>query len=134
MSFDVLILNSGEWLLAEQLPAEPWHVLIYRDRRQRQNELHLWLPRENERRSGEYAFKRYWLEGDTRWCIEIPPDPDRLRGFYVAASGVVRVRFTALDGLVLWADYRGSQRLADFTDYELQRLRLGARAGPYSRI
>jgi hypothetical protein len=134
MHLDVLILNSGEWLLSEQLPAEPWHVLIYRERGEPRNELHLWLPRETERRSGEYAFKRYWLEGDARWCIEIPPDPDRLRSIYVAASGVVRVRFTALDGLVLWADYRGSQRLADFTDHELQRLRLGARAGPYSRI
>ena len=134
MPVDFLILNSGEWLLSEQLPAEPWHVLIYRNRSDRRNELHLWLPRQGEKRSGEYAFRRYWADGKTRWCVELPPDPDRLRGSPVADSGPVRVRFTAPDGAVLWSDYHGHQRLADFTDAELLQLRRSGRQGPYSGI
>ena len=80
MPFEVLVLNSGEWSLAEELPAEPWHILIYRHRLESRNELHVWLPRQGMRGSGEYAFRRYWVEGRTRWCVELPRDPDRLRG------------------------------------------------------
>ncbi len=134
MLFDMLILDSGEWLLAEELPAEPWHVLIYRGRADRRNELHLWLPRAGERRSGEYAFRRYWIDGTTRWCVEVPPDPDRLRGSYFAGTGAVRVRFTTADGAVVWAEHRGSQRLADFTDAELSKLRQQGEIGPFTRI
>ncbi|MEX2583151.1 MAG: hypothetical protein WD766_07745 [Gemmatimonadota bacterium] len=133
MTFDVLVLNSGEWLLSEELPAEPWHVLIYRQRGVRRNELHLWLPRRDATRSGAYAFRRYWVDGETRWCVEVPPDPD---GFGPLASdrGKLRVRFTGPDGHVLWSEHRGPQRLADLTDADLRRLRVDGRAGPFSRI
>lgn len=129
---DVLVLNSGEWLLAEELPARPWHVLIYQQRGDPRNELHLWLPRSGARRAGDYAFRRYWSDGATRWCVEIPPDPDRLRGSYFAVQGILRVRFTGPDGLVLWSDHHGARRLADFTDAELLRLRLDGREGTFS--
>ena len=32
MGLDVLILNSGEWVLGEELAAPPWYVLVYRQR------------------------------------------------------------------------------------------------------
>jgi hypothetical protein len=134
MGVDMLILNSGEWLLAEELAAEPWHVLIYRDRAEPRNELHVWLPRAGGRRSADHAFRRYWTDGATRWCVELPPDPDRLRDSRSVPAASVRVRFTAPDGLTLWAEYGGVRRLADFTDGELRRLRSNGLAGPYSRL
>lgn len=132
MPFDVLILNSGEWVLDEQLPAEPWHVLIYRQREERRNELHLWLPRQEARGSGEYAFKRYWVEGRTRWCVEAPRDPDTRRGG--KPTDAMKLRFTAPDGLVLWVESPSSRRLGDFTNRELQQLRERASVGLFSRI
>jgi hypothetical protein len=134
MMVDVLILNSGEWLLAEELPTQPWHVLIYRQRGEPRNELHLWLPRDGAPRSGDYAFRRFWSDGDRRWCVEVPPDPDRLRGSHFAGSGTTQIRFTAPDGSVRWSDHRGGRRLADFTDDELNRLCREGRVGPFSRI
>lgn len=133
MPFDMLVLDSGEWLLSEELPAEPWYVLIYRQRGKPRNELHLWLPRHDARRSGSHAFRRYWEDGETRWCVEVPPDPDTGSTLRLN-DGTLRIRFTAPDGLVFWSEHRGHQRLADFTDVELQRLRLAATAGPFSRI
>ncbi|HUE95174.1 MAG TPA: hypothetical protein VMN39_00855 [Longimicrobiaceae bacterium] len=134
MGFDVLILNSGEWVLAEELPAEPWHILIYRQRLEKRNELHVWLPRRDTRGSGEYAFLRYWVEGRTRWRVEAPRDPDRPRGLNAPQGASMRLRFTAPDGLVVWAVSSGQKRLGDFTDRELQELRQRATVGPYSRI
>lgn len=134
MGFEVLILNSGEWVLAEELPAEPWHILIYRHRVERRNELHVWLPRQDSRGSGDYAFLRYWVEGRTRWRVEAPKDPDRLRSTGGPVGQPRRLRFTAPDGLVLWAEAPGQRRLGDFTDRELQTMRQAARVGPYSRI
>lgn len=134
MSVDVLVLNSGEWLLSDELRAAPWHILIYRQKCERENELHLWLPRESRSREQAYAFKRYWREEDTRWCVELPSDPDRPRGLAVAAGRQSLVRFTASDGRVLWASSRSSRRLGDFTDLELRRLRLEAAPGPYALI
>src|SRR5690606_4882270 len=104
--YDVLVLNSGEWVLADELPAEPWHILIYRQRVERRNELHIWLPRRDARGMGEYAFLRYWVEGRTRWRVEAPRDPDRPRQLGPTPAGATRLRFTAPDGLVLWADAR----------------------------
>lgn len=132
MGFDVLILNSGEWVLAEQLPAEPWHILIYRQREEKRNELHLWLPRQGERSSGEFAFRRYWIEGRTRWCVEAPRSAASGRA---AAAGVPkgsRLRFTAPDGMILWASNRSPRRLADLTNRELEALRSGAVPGAFS--
>lgn len=134
MGFDVLILDSGEWVLAEELPAEPWHILIYRQRIERRNELHVWLPRQGMRGSGDYAFLRYWVEGRTRWKVEVPPDPDRGRHHVAQSDGVLRLRFTAPDGMVRWARASGSKRLADFTDRELQRLRESSAPGLFTRI
>lgn len=133
MPFDMLVLDSGEWLLSEELPAEPWYVLIYRQRGKPRNELHLWLPRSDAPRNGRHAFRRYWDDGETRWCVELPTYPDRGSGGR-PGDGTLRIRFTAPDGLVFWSELRGPHRLADLTDAELRHLRLAARAGPFSKI
>lgn len=124
MGFDVLILNSGEWVLRDELAAEPWYVLIYRQRREPRNELHLWLPRQDARRSGDYAFKRYWVYESVRWLVEMPHGSGR----------PARVRFSAPDGRVLWADHRGTRGLGDLTDYDLACLCDAARTGSFSGV
>jgi hypothetical protein len=129
MAFDVLILNSGEWMLGDELPAAPWHVLIYRQRGEPRNELHLWLPRRDAPRSGDYAFKRYWMDASVRWCVEVPPDADRARR---PASTPIRVRFTAPDGRVLWSEHHGGRGLGDLSDRELGSLLSTARQGSYT--
>jgi hypothetical protein len=133
MTIDVLVLNSGEWTLREELPAAPWHVLIYRQRGEPRNELHLWLPRHDARRTAELAFRRYWVDGGVRWCVEAPGDPDRPRLPARAADGSLRLRFTCSDGRVLWADHHGPRGLGDLTEYQLGRLIDGAAAGPFVR-
>lgn len=134
MSVDVLVLNSGEWLLMDELEAIPWHILIYRQRCERGNELHLWLPREGRPGDPAYAFKRYWRDEESRWCVELPTDPDGPRGPRRETGSRLLVRFSAADGRVLWADTESSRRLGDFTDLELRQLRLKAAAGPYTLI
>lgn len=128
---DVLVLNSGEWQLVDELEATPWHILIYRQKCDGDNELHVWLPREGAGGRLPYAFKRYWRDEDTRWCVEMPSDPDIPRE-PTAVGGPVR--FTAPDGRVLWASTASSLGLGDFTDSELRQLRLGAAPGPYTLI
>lgn len=132
MTVDVLILNSGEWVLGEELAASPWHVLIYRQRGEARNELHLWLPRQMTRGSGEFAFKRYWVSRSTRWCVEIPGDPERPRG--LTRPGSARLRFTSSDGRVLWAEHRGSGGLGDLSESDLLRLLGTAHAGLYTDV
>ena len=130
MALDVLILNSGSWTLAEELPASPWHVLIYRQHRQAGNELHIWLPRQDARRSGELAFKRYWVDEAVRWCVEIPGI--RARGSSPTAVRPTRLRFAAPDGRVLWAEHEGAKGLGDLSDYDLACLLHTARSGSFS--
>jgi hypothetical protein len=129
MSFEVLILNSGEWLLAEELPATPWHVLIYAQRGSPRNELHVWLPQQNATRSGDYTFKRYWEIQSTRWCVEIPVEAGRRRNLREPPP---RVRFSAPDGRVLWAENPGGQGLADLSDADLARLLHGSFQAPFA--
>lgn len=129
MAFEVLILNSGEWVLTGELPASPWHVLIYSQRGAPGNELHVWLPRQNAPRSGDYAFKRYWELSSTRWCVEMPVEaglPRHTRG------ARTRIRFSAPDGRVLWADIGGALGLGDLSDADLTRLLEAALSGPFS--
>lgn len=130
MSLDVLILNSGEWVLGEELAASPWHVLIYRQRGESRNELHLWLPRQATRRPGEFAFKRFWVSRSVRWCVEMPADPSRRRG--AAREEVARLRFSSPGGQVLWAEHRGGRGLGDLSDGDLRDLLDTARAGRFS--
>lgn len=132
MNLDVLILNSGEWVLGEELAAAPWHILIYRQRGESRNELHLWLPQQAQRGSGEFAFKRFWVSRSVRWCVEIPGDPERPRR--VARSGASRLRFSSPDGQVLWAEHRGSRGLGDLSESDLRRLLDSARAGLYTAL
>jgi hypothetical protein len=112
MNLDVLILNSGEWVLGEELSAAPWCVLVYRQRGNPGNELHLWLPREEARRSGEFAFRRYWTDRSVRWCVEMAED--------VRQSPLVR--FTSPEGRVLTAQHHGARGLGDLSDQELGSL------------
>ena len=128
MGLDILILNSGYWSLAEELPANPWHVLIYRQGAEPRNELHLWLPRRDAQRSADYVFKRYWVDSSTRWCVETPDVPPG-RG---RSADAARVRFSAQDGRVLWAVPRNGRGLADLTEYDLTCLRDSARAGSFT--
>ena len=86
------------------------------------------------RGSADYAFLRYWVEGRTRWKVEIPPDPDRGRVRLAEPDTPVRLRFTAPDGVIRWARSAGSKRLADFTNRELQHLRESSASGPFTRI
>ena len=129
---DVLLLNSGEWVLGDELPASPWHVLIFRQRGQPRNELHLWLPRHDARRSAEHVFRRYWVDECTRWCVEAPGDPDRPRLPAREADGCIRLRFTSPEGEVKWARHRGGRGLGDLTDYELGRLLDASIPGPFT--
>lgn len=134
MTLDVLVLNSGEWVLADELPAAPWHVLIYRQRGRPLNELHLWLPRRDAQRSGDFAFRRVWVDESIRWCVEVPADPDprAARGAPGSrADGRVRVRFTSPDGKAFWAAHHGAKGLGDLSDYDLSCLLDAAREGPY---
>jgi hypothetical protein len=126
----MLVLNSGEWLLGAELAASPWYVLIYRQRGEPGNELHLWLPRQDSPRSEKYACKRYWLNSAVRWCIEIP----REAGAGESREAPARLRFTAPDGRVLWAAHGDARGLADLSDGELGRLLLGATEGSFSGI
>lgn len=128
MGFEVLILNSGEWMLTQELPAEPWHVLVYAQRGAPRNELHVWLPRRDASRSGDYAFKRYWEIHSTRWCVEIPTEAGRRRGLRQAPA---RVRFSAPDGRVLWADNPRGLGLGDLSDADLSRLLLAGFEAPF---
>ena len=123
MSVDLLVLNSGEWLLGAELAASPWYVLIYRQRGEPSNEIHLWLPRQDAPRSEKYACKRYWQNAAVRWCVEIPRE---------VGSG--RLRFTAPDGRVLWAKHADGRGLADLTDRELRLLLDGAASGTFSGV
>lgn len=130
MGFEVLILNSGEWVLAEELPAAPWHVLIYRQRGSPANELHVWLPRQDAPRSGDFAFKRYWSEAGVRWCVEVPTDVGRPRP---SRGAPLQVRFSSPDGRVLWSEQRGGKGLGDLSDSDLARLLVKAHEGPFTR-
>lgn len=132
MSLDVLILNSGEWVLGGELAADPWHVLIYRQRGEARNELHLWLPRQVRRGSGEFAFKRFWVSREVRWCVEIPSDPERPRG--AVRADAPRLRFSSPDGRVLWADHRGQRGLGDLSDSDLRRLLDSAQTGLFTAL
>ena len=118
----MLVLNSGEWLLGAELAAAPWYVLIYRQRGELVNELHLWLPRQDAPRSEKYVCKRYWLNESVRWCVEIPHPPGG------------RLRFTAPDGPVLWAKHVDSRGLGDITDRELRQSLHNAVVGTYSGV
>lgn len=118
----MLVLNSGEWLLGAELAASPWYVLIYRQRGEPANELHLWLPRQDAPRSEKYACKRYWLNESVRWCVEIPH------------PGGAQLRFTAPDGPALWAKHADARGLGDLSDRELRQLLHGATAGSYSGV
>jgi hypothetical protein len=126
----MLVLNSGEWLLGAELAASPWYVLIYRQRGEPRNELHLWLPRQDSPRSEKYACKRYWLNAADRWCIEIPRYADAEE----SPGSPTRLRFTAPDGRVLWATHGDARGLADLSDGELGRILLGATAGSFSGV
>jgi hypothetical protein len=126
MGFDVLILNSGEWLLTGELPAIPWHVLVYSQRGAPANQLHVWLPRDGARGSGRYAFKRFWQDASGRWCVEIPTD---------AQAGLrhrARLRFSADDGRVLWSENPAARGLADLSDADLARLLDSGSTGSFS--
>ena len=123
MSVDLLVLNSGEWLLGAELAASPWYVLIYRQRGEPRNEIHLWLPRQDAPRSEKYACKRYWQTAEVRWCVELPRE---------GPAG--RLRFTSPDGRALWAKPVEGRGLADLTDGDLRRLLDGAASGTFSGV
>ena len=123
VSFDLLILNSGEWLLGDEQSASPWHVLVYRQRGEPRNELHLRLPRQDAPHSGSYACKRYWVNASVRWCVEVRRDPNRANP---AGSAPSRLRCTAPDGRVLWVEHRAGRGHGDLSDRELVRLLSGA--------
>lgn len=129
MGFEVLILNSGEWVLTDELPATPWHVLIYTQRGAPANELHVWLPLQGTPRSSDYAFKRYWEIHSTRWCVEVPLDIGRPRHLRTNPG---RFRFSAPDGRVLWAENPGGRGLGDLSDQDLERLLDAGSTGPFS--
>lgn len=130
MSLDILILNSGDWILGEELPATPWYILIYRQRGAPRNELHVWLPREDAQRSGDYAFKRYWINDAVRWCVESPgaAEPGIGRG----NTATPKIRFTSPEGRVLWATAHSGRGLGDLTEYDLSCLLDSARKGAYT--
>lgn len=44
---DRLIPNSGELCLADERSAQSWHLSIYEPVRERRNDLHIWLIRQN---------------------------------------------------------------------------------------
>lgn len=117
-SFDMLVLNSGKWLLADEQAAAPWHVLIYQQVGEPRNELHLWLPRDDSPRTGCFACKRYWVNSSVRWCLEVPRDPSLTR----SSGDPVSVCFSHPDGRVLWAKYGGSRGLGDLGEEDLRGL------------
>lgn len=129
MGFEVLILNSGEWVLGEELAASPWHVLIYRQRGAPGNELHVWLPRQGAPRPSDYAFKRYWDDRSTRWCVEVPLGAARPRQPRTAAT---RFRFSAPDGRVIWSDNPDCSGLGDLSETDLLRLLEAGYTGSFS--
>ena len=131
MGLDVLMLNSGEWSLAEEIPADPWHILVYQQRTEKRNELHMWLPRDRGPGSSDFAFRRFWVEGATRWCVEIPR-PAKSRDGSLRRPNPARLRFTTPDGLVLWSTVPPSRKLAELSNRDLQRLRGSAVAGAFS--
>lgn len=126
MGVDVMILDSGEWVLTGELPALPWHVLIYSQRGAPANELHVWLPRDGMRGAGDFAVKRFWEGRSTRWCVEIPPEP---AGPYRSRA---RVRFSTPDGTVLWSEKPVGRGLGDLSDDELTHLLAAGASGSYS--
>lgn len=130
MSLDILILNSGDWILGEELQATPWYILIYRQRGIPRNELHLWLPKHDAERSGDYAFKRYWMDETVRWCVESPGSAGHEQGN--GGGPPTRIRFTSPEGRVLWAEPRNGRGLADLTEYDLSCLLESAREGAYT--
>lgn len=126
MPLDVLVLNSGEWLLNIEVRAVPWHILIYKQRGEPLNELHVWLPRESDTRAGDFAFKRFWKFESTRWCVEAAPEQRHLRH-------VDGLRFSSPQGRVLWATPPRLTGLGDLTDAELRSMLISASEGPYAR-
>jgi hypothetical protein len=126
MGFDMLVLDSGEWVLTGELPAMPWHVLVYSQRGAPGNQLHVWLPRDGSRGSGRYAFKRFWQDRSGRWCVEIPREAN------AGDAGRTRVRFSADDGRVLWSDGPTGRGLADLSDDDLLRLLDAGASGSFS--
>lgn len=129
MRYEALILNSGEWVLAEELPAAPWHVLVYAQRGAPRNQLHVWLPRRDVRSSGEFVFRRYWEVHCTRWCVEVPSGSGKQT---IPGAAVPRVRFSAPDGRVLWSENPDGRGLGDLSDDDLARLLLAGYAASYS--
>ena len=124
MALDVLVLNSGNWVLTDELPALPWHVLIYSQRGAPGNELHVWLLRDGSRGAGDFAFKRFWSDIGARWCVEVPPRSHTGDG--------PRIRFSTPDGKVFWAEKPSGRGLGDLSDEELSRLLSRSSTGPYS--
>jgi hypothetical protein len=131
VSLDLLVLNSGEWLLGDELAAEPWYVLIYRQRGEPRNELHLWLPRQDAPRSEHYACRRYWVHASVRWCLELSRVS---RSSAHGGESPPRLRFSSADGQVLWADPAGARGLGDLSDRDLAGLLGGATSGTYSGV
>jgi hypothetical protein len=125
---DILVLNSGEWLLGAELAARPWHLLIYRQRSEPRNELHLWLPQQGVAAPESFACKRFWVHAGQRWCLENPPG--RGRG---SPGGASRIRFSSDAGEVRWVAHPGSG-LADLTEGDLRVLFAGAVAGTFSGL
>lgn len=126
MGLDVLILNSGEWVLTDELPARPWHVLVYSQRGAPANELHLWLSRDGRAGSADLTVKRFWERRSTRWCVEIPREGSR------SPLGRGRVRFSSPDGRVLWSEKPEGRGLGDLSGDELAQLLATASHGSYS--
>lgn len=123
MSFDALILESGEWVLSREHPAPPWHLLVYSQRNAPHNELHVWLHRREPGKGLRGVFRRFWKVGSVRWCVEV----DRGVGSSPAGSGAIRIRFTSSEGMVLQTENTGGRGLGDLSDRDLQRLLLAAR-------
>jgi hypothetical protein len=130
VSLDLLVLNSGEWLLGDELAADPWYVLIYRQRGEPRNELHLWLPRQDAPRSEHYACRRYWMHASVRWCLEL----SRVGRAPGGGEAPPRLRFSSPEGQVLWAEHGAARGLGDLSDLELGRLLSGATTGTYSGV
>jgi hypothetical protein len=128
VAVDILVLNSGEWLLGAELAASPWHLLIYRQRSEPRNELHLWLPRQGIAAPESFACKRYWVHVGQRWCLETGPRPGREN-----PAGATRLRFSSDSGKVLWVEHDGAG-LADLTERDLRFLFSGAVAGTFSGL
>jgi len=130
---EMLSTESGEWMLGDELPSLPWHILIYRARTQPLNELHVWRKAGDDSNSRENVFRRYWVDGPTRWCVDFAPEGQSFSRFYTAGARVGTLRFTAPDGLVLLSRVHANFGLADLTDGELARLKGRSRAGTHTR-